>query len=85
MRKEAATLIGLRNCRLKVRLIAPYYKAKGGEGMASCPPYVRLCLQVSCFRENIGEEQKNVPLGIYFQRVCGVTLPTKESHITPRG
>ena len=26
--------------------------------MAPCPPCVRLCLQVSCFRENIGEEQK---------------------------
>ena len=41
----------------------------------------RIRLQVSCFRENIGEEEKTCLQAYIFDN--GVTLPTEESRITP--
>ena len=38
---------------------------------------------MSCFHENIGEEQK-MYLQAYIFDNC-VTLPTEESHVTPQG
>ena len=48
-----------------------------------CAKIRSTCLQVSCFHENIGKEQKMCLQAYIFDN--GVTLPTEESHITPRG